>query len=106
MKTVPLGPSYVEVDLDDIVNRLLRLVIDDPMLAQATDRDHDLPVDAVPYLLEKLDHAFAICGVGDEQTAAAAYRDLAHWIDRSARFYRARSSVELLTQDLVPHSLH
>lgn len=103
---MPLGASCVEVDLDEIINRLLRMVIDDPMLAQATDGDHDLPVDAVPYLVEKLDHAFAICGVGDEQTAAAGFRELAHWIDRSARFYRARCAVELLTQDVVPHSVH
>lgn len=103
---MPLGASYVELDLDDIVNRLLRLAIDDPTLAQATDGDHDLPLDAVPYLVSQLDRSFAVCDAGDEQTRAAAYRELAHWVDKSARFYRARCQGELLTGEGVPHSLH
>jgi len=78
------------LDLADIVNRLLDLRAFSPALAMKLAHEDELPQDAVPFLVDRIEEAFARCGDGSGSDKSAAFEMLAEWLIRGYRFYICR----------------
>jgi hypothetical protein len=80
----------VELDLNDIVTRLMDLRMYSPQLARRMDHEDGLPEDAAPFLVERIDEAFARCEAATASHKADAHEELALWLVMSYRYYLTR----------------
>ena len=82
------------IDIGDIVEKLLDLRTYSPELAQRMDHEKELPDDAVPFLIERIEVSFAACEDVTAETKLKAFSELAAWLIISYQFYLMRLSRE------------
>ena len=54
------------------------------------EHEEGLPEDAVPFLVERLEHAFARCEDASAANSADAFDELGVWLVKSYQFYLTR----------------
>lgn len=82
------------IDIGDIVEKLLDLRTYSPELAQRMDHEMELPEDAVPFLVMKIEAAFAACEGVTAESKSKAFAELTAWLIISYQFYLMRLSRE------------
>jgi hypothetical protein len=78
------------LDVGDIVERLLDLRTYSPELAQRMAHEKELPEDAVPYLIERIEASFAACENVTAEDKENAFTELTAWLIISYQFYLMR----------------
>jgi len=78
------------LELGDITSRLLELQIYSPELAMAMEHEVGIPQIAVPFLVERIESAFARIEAATDAEKNDAHQDLSLWLIRSYRFYLTR----------------
>jgi hypothetical protein len=82
------------IDIGDIVEKLLDLRTYSPELAQRMEHEKELPDDAVPFLIERIEASFAACEDVTAETKLKAFSELTAWLIISYQFYLMRLSRE------------
>lgn len=82
------------IDIGDIVEKLLDLRTYSPELAQRMAHEKELPEDAVPYLIERIEASFAACENVTSEDKSKAFSDLTAWLIISYQFYLMRLARE------------
>lgn len=80
----------VGLDLNDIINRLTDLRMYSPELSRRMDDEEGLPEDVVPFLVERIEQAFARCETATAANKADALEELSRWLHRSYDCYLRR----------------
>lgn len=80
----------VELDVNDIITRLADLRMYSPILAQRMPHEEELPEDAAPFLIERIEKAYARCEAATVANKADAHEELSIWLIRSSRYYLTR----------------
>lgn len=80
----------VELDINDIITRLFDLRAYSRELSQRMVHETELPEDAVPYLVGRIEDAYARCEAASAVDKADAYQELGEWLIRSYRYYVCR----------------
>jgi hypothetical protein len=78
------------LDVGDIVERLLDLRTYSPELAQRMPHEKELPEDAVPFLIERIEASFAACENVTADEKEKAFAELTAWLIISYQFYLMR----------------
>ena len=78
------------IDVGDIVEKLLDLRTYSPELAQRMEHEKELPDDAVPFLVTRIEDAFSACENVTEENKSKAFSELAAWLIISYQFYLMR----------------
>ena len=78
------------LDVGDIVERLLDLRTYSPELSKRMDHEKELPDDAVPFLVGRIEEAFAACEYATEGDKSKAFSELTGWLIISYQFYLMR----------------
>ena len=78
------------LNINDIVTCLFSLRDHNEELSRRLQHEEGLPEDAIPFLAEKLEAAFARCETTDTVNRDEAYAEMAHWLVQSYRFYMYR----------------
>ena len=78
------------LDIADIIEKLLDLRTCRPELARRMPHEKELPDDAVPYLIERVEAAFAACQNITPKTKAVIFSELTTWLIISHNFYLIR----------------
>ncbi len=82
------------IDIGDIVEKLLDLRTYSPELAQGMAHEKDLPEDAVPYLIDRIEASFAACENVKAEDKEKAFSELTAWLIISYQFYLIRLARE------------
>ena len=80
----------VPVQLNEVINRLNDMRDYSLELSKCMKDEPDLPEDAVPFIVEKLEFAFSECEHSDSEKKAAAFSELGFWLTRSWVYYARR----------------
>lgn len=80
----------IPLDIGDICGRLLDLRAYSATLSKKLEHEEELPEDAVPFLVERLQQAFARCESANAAERGEAMEELAHWLVKSHQFYLVR----------------
>jgi hypothetical protein len=82
------------IDIGDIVDRLLDLRTYSPELAQRMEHETELPEDAVPFLIDRIECAFVACEDVTAEAKPRAFSELTAWLIISYQFYLMRLARE------------
>lgn len=82
------------IDIGDIVEKLLDLRTYSPELAQRMPHEKELPDDAVPFLIDRIEASFAACESVTAEGKSKAFSDLTAWLIISYQFYLMRLARE------------
>lgn len=82
------------LDVGDIIERLLDLRTYSPELSKRMDHEKELPEDAVPFLVERIEAAFAACEEVAMEDKSNAFSELTAWLIISYQFYLMRLARE------------
>ena len=80
----------LELNIEDVISRLNELRTYRPLLAKRMDYEEELPEDAVPFLVERIEASYARCELATAANRDDACGELSVWLIRSFRFYLAR----------------
>ena len=78
------------IDIGDIGEKLLDLHAYSPELAQRMAHETDLPDDAVPFLIDRIEASFAACENVTAEDKPRAFSELTAWLIFSYQFYLMR----------------
>jgi hypothetical protein len=79
-----------QINVTDILGRLNDLRIYSPTLSRKLPHEDQLPDDAAPFLINKIEVCFDAAIKSDKRTEADAYSELKLWITLSYRYYITR----------------
>ena len=82
------------LDVGDIVERLLDLRTYNPELSKRMEHERELPDDAVPFLVTRIEAAFTACEDSTEEDRLKAFSELSAWLIISYQFYLMRLARE------------
>jgi hypothetical protein len=80
----------IPIDFEEICERLRELQAYSPTLALRMEHEVELPEVAVPFLIERLEKAYARCDLAGPESMDEAVGELATWLVKSFQFYLAR----------------
>lgn len=78
------------LDIADIIEKLLDLRTTRPALARRMSHEKELPDDPVPYLIERIETAYAACQSVTPSTKPRVFSELTTWLMISHSFYLIR----------------
>jgi len=81
------------IEYEDIAVRLFDLRAYSQQLSRKMEHEDELPDDAVPFLIERLEEAFERYGTSSAANRAEAHDTLGYWLVKSYRFYLTRLMV-------------
>jgi cytosine/adenosine deaminase-related metal-dependent hydrolase len=90
MPPVEKENTMMELDINEVVSKLWNLRSYSKELSQRMEHEEELPDDAVPFLVERIENAFTRCEAATVANKADAHEVLAEWLIRSYRFYVCR----------------
>ena len=86
------------LEIEEITSKLLNLRSYSKKLSQRLEHEIELPDDAVPFLIERIEAAYARYESASAVELADAHDELKEWLIRSSRFYLCR----IMLADLKP----
>lgn len=78
------------LDIADIIEKLLDLRTSRPALARRMAHEKELPDDPVPYLIERIETAYAACQSVTPSTKPMVFSELTTWLMIIHSFYLIR----------------
>jgi hypothetical protein len=78
------------VDIGDILEKLLDLRTYSPEIAQRMEHEKELPYDAVPFLIDRIEASYAACVNVSTPDEAKVFSELSAWLIISYEFYLIR----------------
>lgn len=80
----------VELNVSDIIERLRDLACYSPSLAMKMEHEEELPDEAVPFLIERLESTYLACEKATPANRIALAEELYFWLSKSYKFYLMR----------------
>jgi hypothetical protein len=80
----------LELDVNQIIERLTELQAYSPVLARRTEHEKHLPENPAPWFVMKIERAFSRCENASVAERADAFQELEEWLRKSHRYFLER----------------